>query len=84
MDKTSGIEMSAVGPGPPSYSVAMELDPPAYSTITQQPGVLGSNFGPPGVTVRTLTDTPQDAEFAARLMVVAFKPKLTHAVGERK
>ena len=39
---------------------------------------------PGGVTVRTLRDEQEDAEFAARLLVDAFRGKFVHAVGENK
>ena len=57
---------------------------PDTRAITQQPGAGGSNFLPPGLTVRNLTTSPEDTEFAARLMTVAFEPKLIHAVGKHK
>ena len=72
--------MTAVQPG----SDAVGLDPPANSAITQQPGGFGSSFGPPGVTVRYLTNSTEDSEFAGRLIIVAFEPKVKHAAGERK
>lgn len=35
-----------------------------------------------GVTIRPLRDDPVDAEFAARLMIEAFRGKIVHAAGE--
>ena len=63
------------------------------ATITAQP--VGTTYLPGGevadtakdgghVSVRYLQDTPEDAEFAARLMVEGFRGKYVHAVGEEK
>ena len=68
--------------------------PPGYGgVLNQQPGGGGWNAPPPsamyepnksGVTIRTLRDDPADAEFAARLMIEAFRGKIVHAAGENK
>ena len=67
-------------------------DPAHYGTVyTQQPSGGAANLGDPpgttpvnGVTVRILRDTPEDTAFAGRLLVEAFRDKMTHAVGEHK
>ena len=50
------------------------------ASLTNAPGSIPVN----GVTVRKLRDTQQDAEFAARLQVEAFRNKLAHVVGTHK
>ena len=67
-------------------------DPVSCGTVTTQQPVGGaSNLGDApgitpvnGVTVRILRDTPEDAAFAGKLVVDAFRDKAVHAVGEHK
>ena len=73
-------------------SGAENVPPPAsYQTVyTQQPAGFGDRFGAtpgagaPGITVRPLRDTQEDADFAGRLVVDAFRGKIVYAAGERK
>ena len=56
---------------------------------TQQPGDVLTNRGAVSesgieVKVRSLQDNQEDAEFAARLTVEAFRGKCVHAIGENK
>lgn len=72
-------------------SGADNVPPPAsYQTVyTQQPAGFGDRFGAtpgagaPGITVRPLRDTQEDADFAGRLVVDAFRGKIVYAAGER-
>ena len=55
--------------------------------VTKQPASLADAPGSipvNGVTVRKLRDTQQDAEFAARLQIEAFRNKFAHVVGTHK
>lgn len=74
-----------------------EGQPTAEAPVTQQPGGLGfsdvrrtdgSSAGalttPEGITVRYLRDDEEDADFAARLTVEAFRGKVVYAAGENK
>ena len=57
--------------------------PSTYGGIfNQQPGGFGANTT--GVTIRALRDDIEDSNFAARLMIEAFRGKFVHAVGENK
>ena len=76
-----------------NFLIKMEYnDPVSCGTVTTQQPVGGaSNLGDApgitpvnGVTVRILRDTPEDAAFAGRLVVDAFRDKAVHAVGEHK
>ncbi|XP_053396632.1 uncharacterized protein LOC123552723 [Mercenaria mercenaria] len=59
-----------------------------FNYVTAQPesriGVPPGSVQVNGVTVRNLTDTDWDAEFAGRLTVEAFRGKFAHCVTERK
>ena len=54
--------------------------PPSYTNLSAAPGSIPVN----GVTIRYLRNTPEDAEFAGRLTVEAFRGKFAHCVTERK
>jgi hypothetical protein len=68
-------------------TMSIEAQSPIYPVLTQP----GSRLGPPpgafpenGVSVRVLRDTKEDAEFAAKLTVEAFRGKYVHTITERK
>lgn len=60
--------------------VAVYTQPGSNMGLGDPPGVAPVN----GIIVRTLQDTPADAEFAGPLTVEAFRGKIAHNVTERK
>ena len=54
------------------------------AVFNQQPGGSRYDANITGVTIRALRDDVEDANFAAKLMIEAFRGKVVHAVGENK
>ena len=61
-----------------NYQTTVHTNQPTFTNMGVAPG------SDPRITIRTLRDDAEDAEFAARLMVEAFRGKMVHAVGEQK
>ena len=74
--------MSRVENWAPSTQDGAVLNQP-YAVKNENPSAANESY-PGGVTIRTLRDDVEDAEFAARLLVDAFRGKFVHAVGENK
>ena len=64
---------------------ASESNQPTVQTNQPTSGNRGVAPGSdPRITIRTLRDDAEDAEFAGGLFVEAFRGKVVHAVGEQK
>ena len=68
---------------------AHDPNKPQTPVFTQQPVGAANKTGAgpdplPGVTVRILQDNQEDAEFATRLLLEAFRGKMLTALGEEK
>ena len=75
--------MSRVENWAPSTQDGAVLNKQPNATKNENSSAVDESL-PGGVTIRTLRDDQEDAEFAARLLVDAFRGKFVHAVGENK